>query len=141
MQNPRGVAFDIEPGKVREFSVAVHADAGTRAPDGEAVIPPTFLTTMNFLEEAPQIADELGFELGRMLHGEQEYEFTGEPPAAGTRLWASSRIVSRYEKDSRRGRLRFAVRETEFVDEVGAVVATARMTAVETPAGDEAAHA
>lgn len=136
------VVFDIERGKVREFARAVHAHVAPDASlDDAAVIPPTFLTTMNFHESAEEIAAELGFELSRMLHGEQEYSFTGEPPIAGSQLRATSQIVERYEKDSRRGRLRFAVRQTEFVDAGGTLVATARMTAVETPADSDAPEA
>lgn len=133
------VVFDLELGKVREFAKAVHIDdSALLSSDGRMCIPPTFLTTMNFLEGAEEMAEELGFDLARMLHGEQEYSFVGGPPAAGTRLWASSRVIERYEKESRRGRLRFAVRETIFVDEGGSAVATARMTAVETPVADPA---
>lgn len=135
MSHPRsGLALDLEPGKVREFARAVHADLDDLAgPDGSLMIPPTFLTTTNFAEEAEEIADELGFDLDRMLHAEQEYEFHGTPPCAGTRLWASSRIEGRFEKEGRRGgQMHFAVRVTEFRDAAGDLVATARMTAVQT---------
>jgi hypothetical protein len=132
-----GVVLDLEAGKVREFARAVHADLDDlRTPDGGLAIPATFLATLNFLEEGEAIAEELGFDLDRMLHGEQEYVFPAGPPTAGTRLWASSRIVDRFEKQGRRGGLmRFAVRVTEFRDASGAIVATARMTTVETEAG------
>jgi hypothetical protein len=129
-----GLQLDVEAGKVREFARAVHADlADLVGSDGSLTIPPTFLTTTNFAEEAEAVADELGFDLGRMLHAEQEYEFPGAPPIAGSRLHATSRIEERFTKQGRRaGLMTFAVRVTEFRDDDGALVATARMTAVET---------
>jgi hypothetical protein len=141
VSHPRsGLVLDLEPGKVREFARAVHADLDDLAGrDGDLTIPATFLTTTNFAEEAEAIADELGFDLDRMLHAEQEYDFHGAPPSAGTRLWAASRIEGRFEKKGRRGGLmHFAVRVTEFRDAAGDLVATARMTAVETQAPEPA---
>lgn len=140
MEQPTsGLPLDLEAGKVREFARAVHADlTDLSGPGGRLTVPATFLTTTNFAEEAEAIADELGFDLGRMLHAEQEYDFPGAPPLAGTRLHATSRIQERFTKQGRRGGLMtFAVRETEFRDDDGTLVATARMTAVETQA---AAH-
>jgi hypothetical protein len=140
---PPGVVLDLEPGKVREFARAIRADVDDpTGPDGSLIVPATFLTTMNFPEKAEAIADELGFDLSRMLHAEQEYEFHGPPPTAPSRLWVESRVVDRFVKRGRRGGLmRFAVRMTEFRDAAGTLVATARMTAVETqatPAGGAA---
>lgn len=141
MSHPRsGIVVDLEAGKVREFARAVHADIDDlTSGNGDLTIPATFLTTTNFAEGAEAIADEIGFDLHRMLHAEQEYHFYGAPPQAGTRLWASSRIEDRFEKKGRRGGLmHFAVRVTEFRDAAGDVVATARMTAVETQAPEPA---
>jgi hypothetical protein len=128
---------DLEPGKVREFARAVGADVCELAgPDDDTLtVPATFLTILNFLEEPSAIADELGFDLSRMLHAAQEYEFHGRPPVAPSRLHARSRVEDRFEKTGRRGgRMRFAVRVTEFRDAAGELVATGRMTAVETRA-------
>ena len=134
-----GLVLQLEAGKVREFARAVHADlADLAGPDERLTIPATFLTTTNFAEEAEVIAEELGFDLSRLLHAEQEYAFPDGPPVAGTRLLATSRVEERFTKQGRRGGLMtFAVRVTEFRDEDGTLVATARMTAVETQA---AAH-
>lgn len=127
------VVVDLEAGKVREFAAAVHADPDDLiAPDGAVTCPATFLTTMNFLETAESVARDLEMELPRMLHAEQSYEFPQGPPTAGTRLRAVSSVDERFEKVGRRGgRLRFAVRTTEFRNESGALVAVGRLTAVE----------
>jgi hypothetical protein len=67
------------------------------------------------------------------MHAEQEYEFFGPPPKAGTRLRCVSKIEQIYEKEGRRGgKLTFLVMVTELRDLEGNLVATARMTGVET---------
>ncbi|MTD12424.1 dehydratase [Nakamurella sp. YIM 132087] len=130
----------VEPGKVREFARAVRIDLSELQDDSGAMsIPATFLTVLQFVEDPVQVAEDLGFELGRTLHGEQEFVFHGPPPVAGTTLWATSAVTRRYEKSGRRGGvMRFAVRSTEFRSEDGALVATAEMTAIETAAAVDA---
>src|SRR5690606_25589971 len=76
------MAFEvpIERGKIREFARAT--GSANPAYDGpDAVIPPTFLTTAgNFWATPADLpTGELGFELARVLHGEEEYEFFGAP--------------------------------------------------------------
>src|SRR5690606_27496333 len=74
----------IERGKIREFARATgSSNPAYDAPD--AVIPPTFLTVAGNFWATPAdlpMAD-LGFELARVLHGEEEYEFFGPPARAG----------------------------------------------------------
>ena len=123
----------IERGKIREFARA----AGSRNPayDGpDAVIPPTFLTTAaNFWAGPGDQSFDLGFELARVLHGEEEYEFFGPPPRAGQTLSASSRLGDRWEKEGKRGgTMRFARLVTEYRDEHGTLVAEQRTTVIET---------
>ena len=124
----------IERGKIREFARATR----TRHPAYEgvaAVIPPTFLTTARLswepTGESPSKA--LGFELARVLHGEEEYEFHGPPPRAGQTLTVPTRLGDTWEKEGRRGgAMRFAKVVTEFRDESGALVATQTSTLLET---------
>jgi hypothetical protein len=99
------------------------------------VIPPTFLTTARLswepTGESPSKA--LGFELARVLHGEEEYEFHGPPPRAGQTLTVTTRLGDTWEKEGRRGgAMRFAKVVTEFRDESGALVATQTSTLLET---------
>jgi hypothetical protein len=134
----RGVPFemDIERGKIREFAKAVRSAHPEHRHGDRPVVPPTFLTTMFFWEEANPGSDpweQVKMSQERGMHAEQEFVFHGPPPRAGDRLFCTSRIDSIYEKQGRRGgTLEFAVKVTEFHDEAGTLVAEARMTGVET---------
>jgi len=135
--------FPIELGKIREFSRAVKAKHPAHRGD-HPVIPPTFLVSSRTLWEP---ADEsgiakLGFDLRRVLHGEEEYVFHGPLPRAGQVLTCESKVVENYEKPGRRGgSMRFGVVVTEFWDEHGALVAECRSTIVETEKAPKKAEA
>ncbi|MGW6460672.1 FAS1-like dehydratase domain-containing protein [Streptomyces sp. NPDC055078] len=124
----------IELGKIREFSRAVksrHPAHKGAAP----VIPPTFLVSSRTLWEpaAESGIAKLGFDMRRILHGEEEYVFHGPLPRAGQTLTCESKVVETYEKPGKRGgSMRFGVVVTEFRDESGALVVEARSTLVET---------
>src|SRR5690242_6795617 len=101
-----GVPFDldVERGKVREFARATHSTNPDYLEREDAVSPPTFLTTRLHWqppEGNPGKAVELDGKRG--LHAEQQYEFFGPPPKAGTRLRCTSRITDVYTKEGRRG--------------------------------------
>jgi hypothetical protein len=98
----------------------------------EAVVPPTFLASaVQWAPDGVRIGH--GFDRRRLLHGEQEYRFTGAPPRAGQVLRARDRVADRYEKPGKRGgTMRFVVIVTEFRDEAGSLVAEARATYIET---------
>ena len=131
-----GVPFDldVERGKIREFAVATRSSNPDYLEGENPVSPPTFLTTTLFWQPEdgnPWAAVELDGKRG--LHAEQQYEFFGPPPKAGTRLRCTSRISDIYTKQGRRGgEMTFAVMVTDFVDETGALVARATLTGVET---------
>jgi N-terminal half of MaoC dehydratase len=124
----------VELGKVREFARAVRS----RHPDhrgSEASMPPTMLTCARLLWQ-PRAQDpiaELGFDMRRLLHGEEEYVFHGPPPRVGQVLEVSTRIADAYEKPGMRGGvMRFGVVVSEFRDEEGALVAEQRTVYIET---------
>lgn len=128
-----GYEVPIERGKIREFARA--AQSHNPAYDGpDAVIPPTFLTTAgHFWQTGAHPAADLGFELARILHGEEEYEFFGPPPHAGQTLTVTSRMGDRWEKEGRRGGvMRFAKLISEYRDASGTLVAEQRTTIIET---------
>jgi MaoC dehydratase-like protein len=132
-----GPRFDmiVERGKIREFAIATGSAHEAYLDDPEAVIPPTFLTTMTFWQppEAARLYRDLDIDRHRLLHGEQEYVFVGIPPRAGARLHARTVVEEMYDKEGRRGgTMTFVVTRTDFVDDNGAVVAQARSTAIET---------
>lgn len=133
-----GAPFEllVEKGKIREFARAVHADLPAHLEGDHPVIPPTFLTTAFFWErevEGGDIWPRVEMDPKRGMHAEQEYVFHGPPPRAGDKLVARARIDRIYEKVGRRGgALTFVELVTEFHAPDGRLVATARMTAVET---------
>jgi hypothetical protein len=140
-----GTAFElsVERGKIREFARATLSSHPAYVRNEQPVSPPTFLTTMFFWEEHAPGSNPwhlVHLDPKRGMHAEQEYVFYGPPPRAGTRLACRSRIENVFHKDGRRGgRLTFAVMVTEFRDATtGALVATARMTGVETEKAPEA---
>jgi hypothetical protein len=121
----------VERGKIAEFAEAMLCDDPSyRGPD--AIIPPTFLTTGGRWAPAGARVD-VGFDRKRLLHGEQEYTFHGDLPAAGDVLTAQERVVDRYSKPGKRGgTMRFATVVTEFRNAGGALVAEAKATFIET---------
>lgn len=133
--------LDVERGKIREFAVATYSSNPDYLEREDAVSPPTFLTVTNFWSsEDGNPWKEVRFDGKRGLHAEQQYEFFGPPPTAGTRLRCTSRITDVHTKQGRRGgELTFAVMVTDFVDDTGTLVARSTMTGVETskPATEE----
>jgi hypothetical protein len=124
----------IECGKVREFAQAVKAKSPAHQ-KADAVIPATFLTTARLTWEPSDESaiNELGFDMTRVLHGEEEYEFFGPLPRAGQELQVESRIEKQFEKPGGKGgTMRFAVVVNEFKNDTGSVVALQRTTVIET---------
>ena len=123
----------VERGKIAEFAEAMLSDEPAyRGP--AAIIPPTFLTTAARWAP-PGVRVNVGFDRKRLLHGEQEYTFHAEVPAAGDVLTARERIVERFSKPGKRGgQMRFATVVTEYRDAEGTLVAEAKATFIETAA-------
>ena len=124
----------IERGKIREFARATQS----KSPDYQGiapVIPATFLTTARLVWEPRSEAPiaKLGFDMRRILHGEEEYVFHGPPPRAGQTLTVETRLDGQWEKQGKRGgTMRFARIVNEYRDEAGALVAEQRSVVVET---------
>jgi hypothetical protein len=125
----------VERGKIREFARATQSASPDYLDVADPVIPPTFLTTVVFWQP-PGAADlyrDIDIDLRRLLHGEQEFIFTGAPPRAGSRLHAQTVVEEIYEKEGKRGgAMTFVVMRTDFTDDAGVVVAQSRSTAIET---------
>jgi hypothetical protein len=120
----------VERGKIGEFADAMLTDdPAYRGPD--AIIPPTFLTSAARWAP-PGVRVNVGFERKRLLHGEQEYVFHGDLPAAGDTLTAQEKVVDRFAKPGKRGgEMRFATVVTEYRDAAGTLVAEAKATFIE----------
>lgn len=124
----------IERGKIREFARATLS----RHPayqETNAVIPPTMLTTARLIWE-PRDQDpmrSLGFDMRRVLHGEEEYVFHGPLPRAGQVLEVTTWLEDQWEKQGGRGgTMRFARVVNEFRDAESRLVAEQRTTVIET---------
>ena len=123
----------IERGKVREFARATHS-ANPAYGEPEPVIPPTFLVTAMGWEPVDEDpVGQLGFDIARLLHGEEEYVFHGPLPRAGQTLSVTSRLGRQFEKvGTRGGTMRFATIVHEYRDPAGVLVAEQHSTLIET---------
>ena len=109
----------VAPDAVRGFAAAV----------GQAVpgIPPTFLTVAEFAVFGAIIGDpELDLDLGRVVHGDQDYVWY-RPLELGETLVVEPRIATIRE----RGGHGFVTIEVRLSSEGGDPVATARATMIE----------
>lgn len=128
----------IEWSKVREFARAikdpnpVYFDPeAARKECGGIPIPPTFLQTSAFWQDADS-SPRMDFDLRRILHGEQEFEFQG-PIFVGDVLTGVAKVADIIEKEGGRGgKMTMMLMETEYTNQRGEKVAVARSTLIET---------
>jgi acyl dehydratase len=126
-------AVTVERGRIKDFARAIGDlnpfyldDAVGRASEwGDIIAPPTFLTTFRAEGETGALLRELGTDISRVLHGEQEFELQ-RPIRPGETFVCRSRIVDIYEKTGRSGPMAFVVRETAVTDRTSEIVATIR---------------
>ena len=107
--------FEVREEHVRRFALAVGDEVGS--------VPPTFVTAPEFAAGLTQVVGdaELGLDLSRVLHGEQDYEWT-RPVRVGDVLDVASTIESIRAK----GGHEFLTLRTEMTDASGALVVVAR---------------
>ncbi|OPY88713.1 MAG: hypothetical protein A4E71_00372 [Smithella sp. PtaU1.Bin162] len=139
----------VEKGKIAEFAMAVsqkdspeklnpiYADAGAAKKAGYPgiVIPPTFPTCLMFWTQGGLmgVVNSLGINLGRLLHGEEEYEYFGSVCADDV-LTGKMRVADMYDKEKKDkpGKfMKFTVLETEMRNQRGELVLKARSTLLE----------
>ena len=124
----------VERGKIKEFARAIgdlspfylDDEVGRASPWGDVIAPPTFAIT--FLVEKADTASllkDLGTDISRILHGEQEFEHF-KPIRPGDTLLCRGRISDIYEKSGKSGPMAFVVRETTITDSDNDVVAKVR---------------
>jgi acyl dehydratase len=128
----------VERGRIKDFARAIgdpnpfYLDdaVGAASEWGDVIAPPTFATS--FRDEAADstaLLRDLGVDIGRVLHGEQEFEIFREV-RAGETLLCRTRIVDVYDKAGRSGPMAFVVRETAVTDRTNELVLTMRHTTV-----------
>ncbi|HLA31180.1 MAG TPA: MaoC family dehydratase N-terminal domain-containing protein [Pseudomonas sp.] len=128
--------LSIERGRLKFFAKAIgetnplYTDESAARAAGYADLPapPTFLFAAE-LDSGALFAtlDRLGVPLGKLLHGEQRFEYLA-PVVAGDRVTVSSRIADIYQKKN--GALEFIDIESLAVNQHGAPVARLRSVTV-----------
>ncbi len=139
----------VEKGKIAEFVMAVAQKdrpekinpiytseaAAKKAGYPGIIIPPTFPTSLLFWTGGGLlgVVNALGINLGRLLHGEEEYEYCGSV-CAGDVLTGTLKVVDMYDKEKKDkpGKfMEFTVLETEMRNQRGELVVKARTVLVE----------
>jgi len=110
------VKIEIDRDRVEEFAHAIGADPA----DG---VPPTYAAVYSLGVTAPHLFgdEDAAIDFGRLLHAEQEFEWTRQPDMGET-VVSSGRVASDV---SRRG-MRFVTFETDTTDEKGAALCRSR---------------
>jgi len=123
------VSFPVELGKIRELAAATLDDDPAHDGPG-AIAPPTFTATAALWGEPASRRLELA--RGRVLHGEQEYEYLA-PIRAGDVLTGRRLLADvRTREGSRGGTMTFVVIETTYTNQDGVEVVRERNTLIET---------
>jgi len=127
-------AVTVERGKIKEFARAIgdlnpfylDDEVGAASEWGDIIAPPTFAVTLRD-ERAGSgaLLRDLGVDIARVLHGEQEFEIVRQLTPGETYL-CRTKVVDIYEKTGKSGPMAFVVRETAITDRTNEIVATMR---------------
>ena len=124
----------VERGRIKDFARAIgdtnsfHLDdrIGAASEWGDIVAPPTFpITFRDETADTGVFLKDLGVDISRILHGEQEFELH-RPITPGETLLCRPKVVDIYEKSGKSGPMAFVVRETSVTDKENELVATLR---------------
>jgi acyl dehydratase len=123
----------VERGRIKEFARAIgdsnpaYLDdrVGQASEWGDIIAPPTFLTTFRDGADSATFLKDLGTDISRVLHGEQEFEIF-RPIRPGETFTCRSRVIDVYEKTGRSGPMAFVKRETVVTDATNEIVAKIR---------------
>ena len=131
--------FEVEKGKVREFAEAIgddnpiYYDLNNAKREGfdNIPIPLTFLTAVEFWggEDALRMLEQYQIDPVRVVHGEQEYEFTGDI-YAGDLLTVTSKIIDVVVKQGNTGRMDLITTEKRYVNKANELVAISKGVAI-----------
>jgi acyl dehydratase len=124
----------IERGRIKDFARAIgdlnpfYLDdrVGGASEFGDVIAPPTFpITFRDENADTNALLKELGTDVSRILHGEQEFELH-RPMRPGETFVCRPKLTDIYEKSGKSGPMAFVVRETSVIDKDGELVATLR---------------
>jgi acyl dehydratase len=127
-------AVTVDRVKIREFARAIgdlspfYLDdrVGRASRFGDVIAPPTFpITFRDEQADTGALLRDLGVDISRILHGEQEFELH-RPIRAGETFLCRPKLTDIYEKSGKSGAMAFVVRETYVTDKDGELVATQR---------------
>jgi acyl dehydratase len=127
----------VERGRIKDFARAIgdlnplYLDdrVGAASEWGDIIAPPTFPITFRDETGGAALLQDLGVDISRVLHGEQEFELH-RALRPGETFLCRSKVVDIYEKSGRSGGLAFVVRETAVTDGANEIVATMRHVTV-----------
>ena len=128
-------AITVERGKIKEFARAIgdlnpfylDDEVGRASAWGEIITPPTF--PISFRDETDVLLRDLGTDVSRLLHGEQEFEIFRQLRPGETYL-CRSKVLDLYEKTGKSGPMGFVIRETAVTDADNEIVAKMRSVTV-----------
>ena len=123
----------VERGKIKEFARAIgdlnpfYMDDGVGQASewGDVIAPPTFATTFRDEAASEALLRDLGTDVSRLLHGEQEFELV-RPIQPGQTYLCRTKVLDVYEKTGKSGAMAFVVRETSVTDHTNEIVAFVR---------------
>ena len=124
----------VERGKIKEFARAIgdlspfylDDNVGRASEWGDIIAPPTFpITFRDENADTGAMLKDLGVDISRILHGEQEFEHF-KPIRPGETYLCQSRITDIYEKTGRSGAMAFVAREMSVVDRESEIVCRVR---------------
>lgn len=137
---PPPILWDVEKGRIAFFAKVIgltdpiHTDevAAKAAGYRGIVAPPTFIFgAPGDSGETMKLIETLEIDLGKVLHGEQRFDYHA-PVCAGDTLRFQSKVSDIYDKKG--GALWFVVQEMEMKDQAGKLLAKGRgVTVVRNP--------
>lgn len=128
----------VERGRIKDFARALgdlspfylDDQVGAASEWGDVIAPPTFpITFRDETADSAALLRDLGVDISRVLHGEQEFELFRQLTPGETYL-CRAKVVDIYDKTGRSGPMAFVVREIAVTDRAGEIVATMRQTTV-----------
>ena len=127
----------VELGKLRFFAKATgetkplysNTEAAQAAGYSGVPIPPTYLFSLDLdSDELLPVVSVLGLDIGRVLHGTQEFEYFA-PICVGDQILVTSKIKDIFDKKN--GALDFVVLENSYTNQQGVLAAKATCTLVQ----------
>ncbi len=130
------LTVEVEKGQLKFFAKAtgetnpIYMDEAAAKDAGYASLPapPTFCFSLNLAQPDPFAKYiEMGIDLGKVLHGEQNFEYL-EPVCAGDTITLQDQVTDIFDKKG--GALEFMVTETTATNQDGKTVAKMTSTTV-----------